>query len=462
MIRIFSAVLLAAALFRFTDTRAEEIVKTGYNLGPLPAIAYDADKGFQFGAILNIYNYGDGSNYPNYDSKIYLEASFFTKGSQLYTFMYDNKTLIPGIRWSSAVDVSIDKALDFYGFNGYTSWYDQERVALGQDNKKLYQDSDLYIYTPYYRVARTHVLAKSDFIGNITEHLSWEAGYHFHYFKEGPINRTSINKGKDDYNVYPDEMTTLFEDYLNWGLISEDEAYGGIISSLRLGIVYDTRDQEGSPSRGIWAEGHIIAAPGWLGTTNPFYRYALTFRQYFPLIKNNVLTLAYRLNYEGAFGNWSPYYAVPFISVMGENCDKDGMGGYRTVRGIMLNRVVGLDMATYTAELRWRFVRFNLWKQNMAFALSCFSDGTMVTRGRDMSFKGEEEYRASYEEYMAAGSGKDYPHITLGSGLRFIMNENFIVAFEYGVPLTHLYSSSHPRYNQDGNGAFYINIGWLF
>ena len=35
-----------------------EIVKTGMNFGPLPAVAYDADKGFQLGAILNLYQYG--------------------------------------------------------------------------------------------------------------------------------------------------------------------------------------------------------------------------------------------------------------------------------------------------------------------------------------------------------------------------------------------------------------------
>ena len=37
-----------------------EIGKTGMNFGPLPAVAYDADKGFQLGAILNLYQYGDG------------------------------------------------------------------------------------------------------------------------------------------------------------------------------------------------------------------------------------------------------------------------------------------------------------------------------------------------------------------------------------------------------------------
>ena len=34
-----------------------EIIKTGYNYGPLPAVAFDADKGFQLGALLNIYEF---------------------------------------------------------------------------------------------------------------------------------------------------------------------------------------------------------------------------------------------------------------------------------------------------------------------------------------------------------------------------------------------------------------------
>ena len=36
------------------SSNKKEIVKTGYNYGPLPAVAFDADKGFQLGALLNI------------------------------------------------------------------------------------------------------------------------------------------------------------------------------------------------------------------------------------------------------------------------------------------------------------------------------------------------------------------------------------------------------------------------
>ena len=58
-----------------------EIIKTGINFGPLPVVAFDADRGFQYGALLNLYNFDDGSTYPNPKSQWYFEASAYTKGS---------------------------------------------------------------------------------------------------------------------------------------------------------------------------------------------------------------------------------------------------------------------------------------------------------------------------------------------------------------------------------------------
>jgi len=441
-----------------------DIVKTGYNLGPLPVIAYDADKGLQLGAIVQLFNYGDGTNYPNYNSKLYLEGSFFTKGSTLFQLMYDNKTLIPGVRWSSAVSLAFDKGMDFYGFNGYRAYYDYNAVAAGKASQSytfLDGTPGTAIFTPFYKVNRTQILFKSDFIGKITNNFKWEAGYHGSFFKEGTIDYDNINKNKSEVQAFPKDQPTLYDYYRKWGLISDDEADGGFVSSVRLGLTYDSRDKEGAPTRGIWAEGHLMLAPKWLGTKNEFYRYAMTFRHYVPIVKNDVLTFAYRLNYEGTFGNSAPYYILPYITVMGENCDKDGYGGYRNLRGVLRNRVVGLDIACYTAEFRWRFVKFQLWKQNIALGLSAFSDGAMVTKPYDMSYKGKAEDKALYDKYMAKGQQKDLPHITFGAGFRFIMNENFIIAAEYGMPVSNLTKNS-PIYKQDGPGAFYVNIGYLF
>ena len=438
----------------------EEIIKTRYNFGPLPAVAFDADKGFQVGALLNIYDVGDGSTYPNPRQQWYFEASFFTKGSQLYTVSYDNRFLIPGVRWSSTFTLTNDKAMDFYGFNGYMSYFNHEMVTLGKDK----DNHENYIYTPKYRINRVAMLFKTDLTGNLWDNkLFWEAGYHLSYFKQGAINREKINKNKDDYKMFPDDEPTLFEQYRTWGIISDEEADGGLNSTIRAGLLYDTRDKEGAPSRGIWAEAHLTMAPEWLGTKISYYKYSATFRQYLPIVDNDVLTFAYRLNYEGTLGKDAPYYVLPYITVMGASYDRDGMGGYRTIRGLMRNRVQGLDMASYNAELRWRFVNFTLWKQNIAFGFNVFSDGTMVTRNFDMSFKGEEKYRKEYDEYMAQTGNRtaDRPHITVGGGLRFIMNQNFIVAFEYGLPISKFSSDPYIK-KQDGNGAFYINTGFLF
>ena len=273
--------------------RDGEIIKTGYNFGPLPAIAFDADKGFQLGALLNIYDFGDGSSYPNPRQNWYLEASFFTKGSQLFVVAYDNKFSIPGVRFSSSLAITNDSAMDFYGFNGYNSYFDYTKGSA---------------YTPKYRIRRLAILFKTDFVGNLWKNkLFWEAGYHFSYFDIGDIDRGKINKGKSESERFPENEPTLYQQYREWGLIPTSEVKGGFNSSLRLGLMYDTRDKEAAPSRGIWAEGHLMLAPKWLGTTNPYYRYSATFRHYLPIVKNDVLTFAYRLNYECTIGKSAPW-----------------------------------------------------------------------------------------------------------------------------------------------------------
>ena len=142
-----------------------EIIKTGINLGPLPVVAFDADRGFQFGALMNIYDFGNGKNYPNPDSQWYFEGSAYlnegTVGSFLARAEYDNKTLIPGVRMSVCAGYYRDAALDFYGFNGSQSIYDNQ------------------LKTGFYRFSRDLIRLKADFTGKILKNFYWEAGYNF-------------------------------------------------------------------------------------------------------------------------------------------------------------------------------------------------------------------------------------------------------------------------------------------
>ena len=444
-----------------------EIIKTGINLGPLPVVAFDADRGFQFGALMNIYDFGDGKNYPNPNSQWYFEGSAYVKesrvGSYLFRAEYDNKTLIPGVRMSVCAGYYKDAALDFYGFNGFQSNYDMSlisnNISFDSSTKagaKLETKFNEKHKTPkgFYRFSRELIRLKADFTGKITKNFYWEAGYNFNW-----VNTKSFTPA--GYSVYSDEIdggTTLFQLYKDWGIIPEDQVDGGFISSLRAGLMYDSRNVENNPTKGIWAEAHVIAAPKFLGTSVPHYKFCATMRQYLPL-GTPKLVFAYRLAYQGFFGN-APWYAMPVYTTMGPKPDYDGLGGYRTVRGIMLNRVQGLHTGFYNAELRYRFIDFKLFKQNIAFAVSGFTDGTHVFKPYDMTMS--ETTRANlaiaapqklelYDQFVDA-SKKDGFHGSAGAGLRFIMNENFIVAFEYARCFN----------KQDGDGAFYINIGFLF
>ena len=444
-----------------------EIIKTGINLGPLPVVAFDGDRGFQFGALMNIYNFGDGKNYPNPNAQWYFEGSAYVKegtiGSYLLRAEYDNKTLIPGVRMSVCAGYYKDAALDFYGFNGYQSVYDMDLVGKNLSfNKEVPSAAKLeskFIEKGkapkgFYRYSRDLIRFKADFTGEIAKNFYWEAGYHMNWLKTGSFT-------PNGYAVYGENGqngTTLFQLYKDWGIIPEDQADGGLISSVRAGLMYDSRNVENNPTKGIWAEAHFIAAPKFLGTSAPHYKFCATMRQYIPLGTPKVV-FAYRLAYQGFLGD-APWYAMPVYTTMGPKPDNDGLGGYRTVRGIMLNRVQGLHTGFYNAEIRYRFIDFKLFNQNIAFAVSGFSDGTHVFKGYDMTMseakraeleKNAPEKLALYNQFVKTGI-KDGFHGSAGAGLRFIMNENFIVAFEYARCFN----------KQDGDGAFYINIGFLF
>ena len=77
---------LTAILYAQTEKK-DELIKKNWNFGALPAVTFDTDLGFQYGALVDIYNYGDGSRYPKYNHKLYFEVSRFTKGSGLTVFI---------------------------------------------------------------------------------------------------------------------------------------------------------------------------------------------------------------------------------------------------------------------------------------------------------------------------------------------------------------------------------------
>ena len=409
---------------------AEQKVKTGFGFGALPAISYDSDLGFQYGALVNLYQYGDGSRYPKYDHSLYMEYSRYTKGTGINRIMYDSDKLIKGIRTTFDLTYLTDQMADFYGFNGYQSVYD---AGLSTS------------FRQFYKFERNMFLAKADFQGSFQgSGFGWVAGYSFYHFA---IDSVDIDK----LGLAPVAGGGLYQRYVDKGLIASDEANGGMLNYFKAGVKYDTRDQLQCPMKGVWTEAVIQSAPAGLNDM-PHTKFALIHRQYFTLMKD--MSLAYRVDYQTTLGKSRvPFYAQPLmITSFLTAASYQGMGGKNSLRGVLRNRVVGDAVAFGNFEFRYKFLRFNAFNQNFYLGTNIFFDSGIILQPIDIeaslaTLSAGEKSHLMLDQYE---SGKF--HSSAGMGLKIGWNENFVISADFGKAFN----------KQDGQSGFYIGLNYLF
>ncbi|PKP36039.1 MAG: hypothetical protein CVT98_09485, partial [Bacteroidetes bacterium HGW-Bacteroidetes-15] len=375
---------LSASTFSQTDQESDkaEKVKTGWNFGGLPVVSFDSDLGFQYGALLNLFNYGDGSTYPDFMHNLNVEWSRFTKGSGINRLFFDSKKLIPGLRFTTDLSYLTDKMYDFYGFNGYESMYN----APWTDS-----EGDDYYSRAFYKYDRKLFRFTVDLQGKLPmNNFGWAAGVALYNYEIGTVNIDDLNEGKED-DLLP-EMRGLYEHYRDAGIISDEEAEGSFVTYLKAGIVYDTRDNEPNPNKGIWTEAVFTFAPSFMGIGSNYQhmKFSLTHRQYFTLVPER-LSFAYRLGYQGTVFGTTPFYLQPNLTTLIlRGSTSEGLGGGKSLRGVIRNRVTGDGVAYANLELRWKFVRFQFINQNFYLSLNGFVDGGQVVT--PISFNKNNDY----------------------------------------------------------------------
>jgi len=429
----------------------EKKVKTGWKFGgALPAITFDSDLGFQYGALVEFFNYGDGSTYPEFFDHIYAEISRFTKGSGIYRLMYESNHLIPGVHLTSDLSYLPDKANHFYGFNGYESVF----------NKQWMDDEEAdYRSRMFYRFERNQFRFKNDFQGKLSgEHIKWSAGFAFQNFSAGSVDIDKLNKGKDGEDQLPqlNEEPGLFEIYRDsLGLISANEADGGWVNTLKAGVEWDSRDNRPNPMKGIWSELGIEISPKFMGNDWEFSRFYITHRQYFTLVEND-LSLVYRLGYQTTLSGTVPFfYQSQVITSILTGATNEGLGGSSTLRGVLKNRVVGDGFVLGNVELRWKPVYFKLLRQDCYLGLNLFYDFGMVTK----SIKLPDDLQSTFTNELTNynfpdffNPGEEKLHHSAGISIMPVMNQNFVIAVDIGKSFS----------KQDGNIGFSIGLNYLF
>jgi outer membrane protein assembly factor BamA len=402
---------------------------TGWSFGGVPAIAYNSDTGFLYGAILDIYNYGDGTKYPDYIYTTRLTWTRTTKGSGENIFFFDSKYLLPyDVRVTAEAAYLTEQALPFYGFNG--------------DNDPAHEDEDDDAYRSriFYRHERNITKFTTDFQKNFfIPNLRGILGLAYYKTEVATVDTAKLNDGKDAEDQLPDDVTIMYDQYVTHGAIEVDEAIGGNTNYVKLGLVYDSRDNEPNPMSGMWTEALITVVPSGLGNDFSYSLFTGTHRQYFTIIPND-LSVAVRFGYQTVLNGDIPFFMLPHYQ--SSYRATEGLGGSKSLRGILKNRLVGKSIGFANLEARWKFLRTKLFGQNLYLALNGFVDA-----GQILSEYGNDVYERSY------GSDDEQSlHMSYGGGFRIALNENFIVAVDFGLADDEL----------DGNSGLYIGLGYLY
>ena len=420
---LICVLLLAGTLSVYAQ--GEKEVKTGWSFGLLPTATFSVDNGFQAGAFGDIYNYGDGSTYPDPLHKISWEASYFTKSHRMRLYLaYDSKYLIPGMRINASLTYVNDPLYSFWGFNGpasvqdYSIWYNRET------NPNI----------NYYGMSRKMLRGLANVQGRITDNLNWAAGINFWKWTLGDMGGANTPYDKD---------LTLYKRYQQIGAIRESEAKGGTALELNAGFVFDTRDMEAAPNRGVWAEAYLNGNV----LSSPYLKACVYFRHYIDIpihIPAGDPVFAYRLAWQQTIAGETPFYMIQNVPLLVQrNMISEGFGSSNTIRGLRENRVLSEGLAWANMELRVKLVKFKLFNQYFYLATNPFFDAGIITKPYRADVLGKVAHDPLLFGFQVLNNLPNQTSLiydadnmgqviySAGIGLKIAMNQNFIVSAEY-------------------------------
>jgi outer membrane protein assembly factor BamA len=188
------------------------------------------------------------------------------------------------------------------------------------------------------------------------------------------------------------------------------------VTMVQAGLVYDTRDLESDPSKGIFAEVTNELSLKVLGSGfnfNKTFVHVKLYQKLFPKTFKKLIFAA-RAGIAGLVGD------APFYEYQEEWGSEGGIygvnGGSFVLRGYKQSRYVANYLGFVNIELRARFTQFKLLKQHLALSAVPFFDLAGIGDNALRLFSYSNNYR--YAE---------------GLGLRIAWNVNTILRFDYAI-----------------------------
>lgn len=361
------------------SSQAADSSEGRWEVAGVPAVNYDTDEGFGYGAAVEVYRYGED---PPYAFTLRPTLRFTTGGRRELTLFFDAPRLLAG-GWRLTAFAGLERqiATPYYGVGNEVPFDPSLDADDGPDPR-------------YYRYGRTRMRLSADVQRRVSE---------------TPL-RLLVGAGatRVGLDLRPgDRGTTLLAEELAAAGEGPPE---GWYNHVRGGLVWDSRDREVGTRRGVWSELLVQRVDDALGSESDYTRWTMTDRRYFPLTGR--LVFANRLLLQGTAGD-APFHELQVVQSSFEQ--EEGLGGAKTLRGIPRNRYTGEGLFLWNAELRWRAVEFEALGRPFHVVLSGFLDSGRVWAGG-----------------VDGGELLSDLHHGYGGGVRLGMGENFVVALDAG------------------------------
>lgn len=410
--------------------------KQGTFFTGIPDFSSDPVTGFGFGIRTNIFWNGRRSNplfaYTPYLMKLKVNAAYYTSNARELVVLFD-VPYYKGTRWRFKIDFKAQQ-------NPANLYFGLTEQTLGALHLPSDKNTTFATYNEFDRARKTLRPGKPGEGDFVTDALSnryretefmlnlkadyaigkgkWRVmgGYeiqHLSYKTFEGVKAEAINPGTEDETTAQNGFSLLQQDF-DQNRISGLK--GGWVSIIQSALIFDTRDFEPDPTRGLYFEVANEYSGKPIGSQFQFNKLFIQSRFYqkLPFGKRTVLTG--RLALGTIFGKNAPFFE--FQDQWSPDGSINALGGKQSLRGYRANRFLARSVAFTNLELRCRIAEIALGKnrktQYFAFALAPFFDcGTVRDQWQDLGFK---KIRYSY-----------------GGGLRIAWNQSTILSLDCGL-----------------------------
>lgn len=388
----------------------DELLKEryGWHFAGLPLINFNSDEGIGYGVRLAGYDHGDNANPYRYA----VIGQFFqtTRGVAFHSVRFDAPEFL-GSSWRLGLQgqLNSERFSNYFGLGNTAERVTEltecdDSTALEANPDRCPGNPD-FIGARYYQYSERVPTGVLNLRKDLNEDWQLFIGYRFRYYDlavaydREDLGQSAPSKLVEDLAAGAEVVGLEFD--------ANGDARGQREADLRVGIFYDTRDNEPAPNSGMFNTLTARLAGPVVGGAYTYGGVNLHLRGYQRIAPR--LVLAGRLLADFTFGD-VPFYQLTVIPAL---TDLDGLGGASTLRGALKNRFAGKIKLSSTLEVRYRFSDFTIFGQDIVLTLMGGLDAGRVW--------------ADYE--------RDGPWFQIATGavagLYAAWNDNFVVRADY-------------------------------